>query len=303
MEKMLPVKNIGSLRLVSRVFPLKYKLNGLISDYLNSKDKLVIPYTGNYSIVVLPEEVASSTISNLVFEGGSYLPEYRLLQRIKSQLPTNYVYVDTGANMGTLIWQLADNCKQIYAFEPMPKLAKIINDSAEYNKFNKLSLQAKAVGSKPGKVQMVDNDNSAVLNDSSDEKGIAIEVTTLDIELKDVAKIDFIKIDVEGFEWEVLQGAGEVLKKHKPVLLVELHTLYLKNYGIDYRYVLDLIEEKGYKISYYSFLEETRMNRLSRLLSRYFPNNGKRFFTKDAFIKDVETLPAKNVYHIHCEPI
>jgi FkbM family methyltransferase len=301
MEEKVPVNNIGLLRLVSRILPLKYKLNGLIKKYLQSKYLLVIPYINKYAIVVKADTVAESTISNLIFEGGRYLPEYQLLQQIKATLPNNYVYVDAGANMGTIIWQLADGCGHIYAFEPIPKLHRIIDQSAQYNAFHKLSLFDKAVGSKPGRVQMVDNDNSSVLNDAAVGDGLSIEVTTLDIGLVDIAEIDFIKIDVEGFEWEVLQGAVNILNKHKPKLLVELHPIFLKNYGIDYRKVLDLLEQQGYSIAYHSFLEETRMGRIERFLSRYSSNSGKQFNTRQAFIDDVETLPAKLSYHLYCE--
>jgi FkbM family methyltransferase len=301
MKNTLLVSNIKSLRLISRLLPIKYKLNGLIRRYLNTPDQLVIPYVLDYSIVVHPESVADSTISNLIFEGGSYLPEYKLFQKIKANLPANYIAVDVGANMGTIIWQLADKCGHIYAFEPMPKLVDIITESAAYNRFNKLTLSNKAVGSKPGKVQMVDNDNSSVLNNASVGTGITIDVTTLDITLAEVEKIDFVKIDVEGFEWEVLQGAIETLKKHKPLMLIELHPVYLKKYGINYTVIIDFLEQHNYRISYYSFLEETRMSRLSRLLSRYFPNNGKHFDSKTSFIEDVTILPAKLSYHLYCE--
>jgi len=301
MEKKLPVKNIGLLRLISRLLPLKYKLNGLIGTYLDTKDTLVIPYINQYAIVVHPDTVAASTISNLIFEGGSYLPEYNLLQKIGASLPQGYVFVDVGANIGTIIWQLADKCGQIYAFEPMPKLNQVIADSAIYNSFTSLKLYNKAVGSNAGFVQMVDNDNSSVLNDTSTPGGVTIEVTTLDEELKDLDKIDFIKIDVEGYEWEVLQGATATIQKHKPLLLVELHPMFLKNYKIAYTTVIDFLEQNNYKISYHSFLEETRMGRLARLLSRYLPNSGKHFKNKEAFIKDVDTLPAKLSYHLFCE--
>jgi FkbM family methyltransferase len=291
------------MRLIARILPLKYKLNGLIRKYLNCKGKLIIPYINGYSIVVEPDDVAESTISNLIFEGATYLPEYELLQSLIKSLPKNFTAIDVGANIGTVVWQLAQKAGRLYAFEPMPQLAAIINDSAAYNQFTKLHLYTKAAGSKAGFVQMVDNENSSVINSTCDEIGVTIEVTTLDMEFSDYDRIDFIKVDVEGFEWEVLQGAVDILKKHRPILLIELHTFFLKNFNVDYKTVIDFLEQKGYEISYYSFLEETRMGRLTRLLSRYLPSKGKKFNSKDAFIKDVETIPYKMVYHIYCKPV
>lgn len=298
MEK---VKNIGFLRLVSKILPLKTKLNFLIKDYIIGSKKIVIPYGYNYAIVTTPEVIAESTLNHLIFEGARYLPEYELLHTIKQKLDNEFIWVDVGANIGTLIWQLADKCKYVHAFEPMPRLNNIIQNSAEYNQFEKLILYNKAVGCTPGSVLMMDNDNSSVLDGNSTQEGINIEITTLDIELQNVEKIDFIKIDVEGFELEVLKGAVGQLHKHKPLLLVELHPRFLKNYGVDYMAVLDFLEQHNYTIHYYSFLEEARLSRVSRFFSRYFPHRGKRFRNRETFIQDVETIPAKLSYHLFCE--
>ena len=301
MPKEILVKNIAFLRFISKLLPLKSKLNFLIRKYLDGGNSLVIPYIRNYAVVVEPGSIATSTINNLVFEGGSYLPEYHLFRQIRSKLRPGYVCVDVGANIGTIIWQLAENSGHIYAFEPMPKLRDIIQSSAVYNQFTRLSLYNKAVGSEQGFVQMVDNENSSVVKGDASGTGLTIEVVALDDVLMDVPNIDFLKIDVEGFELDVLKGARNLLAKYKPILLVELHPFFLKNYGIDFNEVILFLEENNYTIYYYSFLEEIRMGRINRFLTRYFPHKGKRFQSKEAFAKDIEILPAKLSYHLYCE--
>lgn len=57
------------------------------------------------------------------------------------------------------------------------------------------------------------------------------------------SQVDFVKVDVEGSEWETLRGAGQLISLHRPKLVVEVHTraeeieAVLVNYGYEYEVV------------------------------------------------------------------
>jgi FkbM family methyltransferase len=51
--------------------------------------------------------------------------------------------------------------------------------------------------------------------------------------------VDFIKIDVEGFEWNVLKGAVRLIKEHQPVIMVEIQS--------DHEYIFDFLNNQGYR--------------------------------------------------------
>jgi hypothetical protein len=57
------------------------------------------------------------------------------------------------------------------------------------------------------------------------------------------ARIDGVKIDVQGMEIQVLEGMADLLKKYKPKLLVEVHR------GVSRRKLLDMIDSVGYRPS------------------------------------------------------
>jgi len=59
---------------------------------------------------------------------------------------------------------------------------------------------------------MLDNNNSSIVNEPGNASTVEIAVTTLDTEMSDKGGIDFMKIDVEGFEMHVLQGATQLIK-------------------------------------------------------------------------------------------
>jgi hypothetical protein len=80
----------------------------------------------------------------------------------------------------------------------------------------------------------------------TDIKAIPINTTTLDIFFNNIP-IHFIKIDTEGYEYFILKGAVEVIKKYKPLIQLEWNTTNMKQCNIDENMMRKLIEELGYK--------------------------------------------------------
>lgn len=298
---MKEITRINTYRLLARVLPLKYKLNFLINSYIKGRETVVIPYYKKFKICIRPNSSNQWTISDLIFEGARYLPEFSLIKRIKKELPKNFTYVDVGSNIGTTIWLFAGEAKTIFGYEPIPHLHATIRDSIAFNKVSNITLVNKAIGNAEGFINMLNSDNSNVVADDHKDS-VRSSISTLDIELKQEQKIDLIKIDVEGFELKVLEGAIQIIERHKPKLLVELHPGFIGNYGGDITSVIELIEKLGYSIDYYSFLHDLRASRLRRFLNRFLINSGKMFLDKEDFFLDVEKKPELSTYHIYCEP-
>jgi FkbM family methyltransferase len=298
---MTEIRSIRAYRLLARILPLKYKLNFLINAYLRPGDRLVVSYHKNFRICIQPNSSNHRTISDLIFEGSRYLPEFALIKKIKKELPANFTYVDVGSNIGTTLWLFAEEAKKIYGYEPIPHLHATISDSISFNKASNIILVNKAIGNAEGFINMLNSDNSNVVSEDQTDSVRSI-ITTLDAELKNEERIDLIKIDVEGFELKVLEGARTIIKQHKPRLLVELHPGFIQNYGGDITGVIACIENLDYSINYYSFLHDLRASRLNRFLNRFFLNSGKVFLSKQDFLDDIVKKPELSSYHIYCEP-
>ena len=137
------------------------------------------------------------------------------------------VIVDVGANAGLfthMIWTLNPN-SQITVFEPLPRMASKI---AAWRKKTgaSVAIHNAAVSSQSGEASFfvsADNDTTASLrNDGSKTQVVSVPVVTLDSTITEGA-ILLMKIDVEGFEIEVLKGARKTLENTR-FLLVEAHT-------------------------------------------------------------------------------
>ena len=135
--------------------------------------------------------------------------------------------VDVGANAGIfthLLWTLKPN-SEILAFEPLPRMNSKIQDWAKRTRAN-LTLFPCAVSNRCGTATFcaeADNDTSASLQIANDHrKGFQVKTVTLDSALPD-RPIFLIKIDVEGFEPEVLDGGKKAIQNAR-FLLIEAHS-------------------------------------------------------------------------------
>ena len=278
------VKSMAVLRLLHHVLPVKHKLDFLIKNYLHFSGLLAIKYFKNFYICTNVTDLNRRTISELILEGQASQPELHLIKQLQQQLPNDLSFVDVGGNVGTFMWQFADKCSDVTIFEPVPRLNRVIEDSIAYNGVKKVKLIKKALGDHVDVLTMLDNNNSNIVYDTNEQDTVTVPVSTLDIELKDRQRIDFIKIDVEGFELKVLNGGIETIKKHDPLLLIELHPTFILQYGDKFMDVIELIELLKYDITYYSYTEERRMLAAMRIVNRWSGNPGKVYHSKASIL-------------------
>lgn len=131
---------------------------------------------------------------------------------------------------------------KVITFEALPKNCDIIERNIQQNSLQNVTLVRKAIGADRGKITIIDASNSRV---APSGQGIEIELTCLD----EYEHLDptFIKIDVEGYEVQVLQGAKRILSK-RPKLAIEIHAEQLSQYGASVEDLLRLIGAENYKL-------------------------------------------------------
>lgn len=155
------------------------------------------------------------------------------LELLTHLLKPGQTFVDCGANIG--IWTIVASAAveangRVYAFEPNPfTFKKLSHNISLLISKEQIVLFATAVGSENKELPFQCNENhniSQVISTSTSES-IIVPVVTLDATFADTS-IDGIKIDVEGYEIEVLQGSETILKKYQPWLIVEFNTVLAK---------------------------------------------------------------------------
>jgi FkbM family methyltransferase len=172
---------------------------------------------------------------------------------LAATLDKDSLYVDVGANRGQVLAdaaRVAPRARQI-AFEPIPALAAELQ-----SQFPTVDCRRKAIGATAEIRQFcyfteLDGWSGLRRNpEISDERGrpeyIDVEVSTLDLELAELAPT-LIKIDVEGAELAVLQGARSLLARARPVLILE-HVAPARAYGTTSEALWDELTALGYTV-------------------------------------------------------
>ena len=155
------------------------------------------------------------------------------------------ISVDIGSNAGHFTNMLSKISSKVYSFEPINylfKSQKYLFKNSNVKNFNF------ALGSKKQKKKFyipINNDPEASLIKQKNSKIVNINVNRGDEILKN-EKIDFIKIDVEGVELDVLIGLKKIIKKNHPLLLIEIEKRHNQNYLKVFKFLIN----SGYKICY-----------------------------------------------------
>ena len=119
--------------------------------------------------------------------------------------------IDVGANVGEWTRPLAEKFQQVICFEPNPNFRECFNKNITESN---VTLWPYGLSDKEHTAQQ--DFNSTVLKEGEGN----IECRTLDS--FNLTNVDYIKIDVDGFEVPVLQGAQETIRKNNPVINIEM---------------------------------------------------------------------------------
>lgn len=154
---------------------------------------------------------------------GKY-EEYETKLLLK-QINSNSIVADVGANIGYYTVQMAKKARLVYAIEPDKDNFEILKKNVENNKLENVVLINAAVGSKNEKIKLykstVNDGDHRVYNPGNRDKFNVVECLRLDDILKNEQKISLIKIDTQGWEPEVIEGAKEIIKRDSPILFME----------------------------------------------------------------------------------
>lgn len=168
------------------------------------------------------------------------------------------VVYDIGAFHGLLTCFFARQAKQVVAFEPTPANHQRLLENLGLNGFTNVEVRHLALGAEPGAITIVwdprmpggASAESNLQHQMEHQAGVrkhTVPMSTLDTEAASLPAPDFIKIDVEGFELPVLEGARGVLAQHRPTLFLEMHGDTMKAKREKVAALVHFLEQAGYR--------------------------------------------------------
>lgn len=176
---------------------------------------------------------------------------------IKKLLKKDMTVIDIGANiwahtfiMAKIVW----NNGKVIAFEPMKWAFKKLKKNYDLNTFNNITLENSWLSNKNAKLHWKFTFSWRIDWKKKISNEQELQFQTLDeyITNNHIKSVDFIKLDVDWYEYKVLQWAQETLKKHKPIIVLELWEYTLSGCGDKIEDLLDLL----YQIWYEFYAEE-----------------------------------------------
>ncbi len=218
---------------------------------------------GNTSIIHQLEDNISinlyqnSLLSKLIFEGNFELNEITFLKKI---LKKGDFFLDIGANIGLFsihASRIIGDKGKIISFEPSPITFSRLKENIDLNDFKNIDIRNIGISDNKGELTLNISesghdawDTFAVnIDKKMFNKCTTVPVHTLDEELKDIdkEKIALVKIDVEGWEKFVLNGAKEFLTNHEPILMVEFTENNTEAAGYNVLEIYDIMNNLGYQ--------------------------------------------------------
>lgn len=187
-------------------------------------------------------------------QDGSFEPDE--VEIIKNELKDKKVFVDIGANVGYFTCLANAIGAKTISIEPLQDNLNILFSNLQNNNWNEAEVFPLGLGTKPGIVDLYgENTGASVISNWAGSSALlkrSIAISTLDIVLGDRFKEEklFIKMDVEGYEYEVLLGAASIIARAvRPTWLIEICFTEHFPEGINpyYSEIFNLFWNSGYQ--------------------------------------------------------
>jgi FkbM family methyltransferase len=188
-----------------------------------------------------------------IFYYGGQPHEYGTEKVFRKVLKHGDVVVDIGANVGyytRIASKLVGSNGVVLAFEPMPAALRVLQMNCTDLSNAKLFSLALSDRESDAIFYVRKSGDMSSLSSDSCAKPIQVKTSTADNVLMNCAKIDFIKIDVEGFELEVIRGAHNILSAHKPIVYFEFLQGLATERGFQLRDFETLLDKYDYTLKW-----------------------------------------------------
>lgn len=203
----------------------------------------------------------SEHMQRRIFWMGYYNED--LIALLKEKILKDMIVIDVGANIGeiTLVTsKLVEVNGRVVSFEPVQSIADQLAEHIQMNSLDQVLLHRKGLGKEEIKNmpiyqscgQDVADENfglASLYGDKNRQELLEyIHVTTLDriLESEKLTRVDLIKIDIEGGEYDCLLGARQLLEMHHPMLIIEVQEFSARQAGWSSEELFLYLEQFGY---------------------------------------------------------
>jgi len=252
---------------------------------------------GNIKVLICNFFINASTNKKNMSNGllnKCYFGDETVLSVIKTTSDQKKVFLlDCGSNYGFYSFYVASLSfgNQVLAFEASPGTFNSFKANLELNNFRNIDYRNLAISEVSGKFisfyeSYNDWESSATHNKFKNNKIVNIETTTIDQELskKDLSNFAvIIKLDIEGNEFNAIEGGKVSILKYEPLITIELSRYNFNNQNYNFNFFRKFLNDSKYKIYDDKLVPlniETLINRIENL-DKSHQTIGNYFLIKD----------------------
>lgn len=185
--------------------------------------------------------------------------EHEEAEYFRKNLKADDTCLDIGGNVGFFSMLMASSCRAgaVHVFEPIPVNAALIGVNIALNDFTNVKVNNVAVADKAGEAQFsisVDSAYSSMhaTGRKAEEKSLKVPLVAIDdyLAANHVARVDVMKVDVEGAEGLVIEGASKLLSdaaRRPRIILLELFDLNLVPFETSVLKIVERMQAFGYR--------------------------------------------------------
>ena len=166
-------------------------------------------------------------------------------------------FFDIGAHSGlfSAVFCVANPANRVVSFEPSPVLAERLAAIRELNQFGeRMRVEQIGIGDKNNSVKMLLDPAGGFVQPQRFDHTMWAPPRMIDVHMETIDHAasrlcltpQFIKLDIESYEFEAIRGSRNFLSRHKPTIFLELHLNYLEQRHLRAKSVVEMLQQCGY---------------------------------------------------------
>jgi FkbM family methyltransferase len=198
---------------------------------------------------------------------------------LKLMKPNARTAIDVGANIGEITYALSRFSHQVHAFDPVTDTYDLLQKNVAHNNIRNAMTYCLGLGDKPETAIISLSTNTCGANarvvGNTTRATEQMQIVTLDSFC--FADVDILKIDVEGFELDVLKGAEQTITRDMPIIQLEAYEPALRKAKRDIQDIYDWLIARGFEPYYVKNRKVTKdqftYSKVPRCIERFFIHN------------------------------